>query len=360
MQFGILLLGEHTLPHLVRLAQLAESGGVDTLWYADEKFFRDPYVSLAYLAQYTRRIKLGIAVSDPFTRHPALMAMAMATLDQASAQRTTLGLGAGFSGLEAIGLTALKPARALREAIDVMRRLWAGETMTYQGQVVSLRSCQLNFPARPDLPICIASSGRQILRLAGEIADGVMFGDMASARILTRALEQVQMGAQRAGRSLDGIPLIARANLVLSDDLTTAFRRMKPWIAVGLWDKYPKWDYYLNYESSWQERFQPLQEFAREHGSKPRNVGDHALVEPYSTLVTDEMVRDNALVGSVDQVVQQILEIAGTGVNEVTIYPMPLPDQEIESVLTQFVEKVMPRVRARLPDPAASSVLQDL
>lgn len=344
MQFGILLLGEHNLPHLVHLAQIAESGGIDRLWYADEKFFRDPYVSLAYLAQHTQRIQLGVCVSDPFTRHPALMAMAMATLDQASAQRTTLGLGAGFSGLEAMGLAALKPAQALRESIQVIRRLWAGETVTYPTQTFSLRACQLNFTARRDIPICIASSGRQILRLAGELADAVMFGDMASARILTRALEQVQMGAQRAGRSLSGIPLIARANLVLSEDVTAALQRMKPWIAVGLWDKYPKWDYYLNYEPDWEARFQPLQEFARAQGSKPRNVGDHELVEPYSALVTDEMVRDNALVGNVDQVVQQLREIAGTGVNEVAVYPMPLPGQDVESVLTQFVAEVLPRV----------------
>jgi 5,10-methylenetetrahydromethanopterin reductase len=78
MQYGLLLLGEHEPHRLLTLARFAEAHNFENLWVGDEKFFRDPYVSLTYLAQHTERISLGTCVTDPYTRHPALTAMAMA------------------------------------------------------------------------------------------------------------------------------------------------------------------------------------------------------------------------------------------------------------------------------------------
>ncbi|MFQ5923078.1 MAG: LLM class flavin-dependent oxidoreductase [Anaerolineales bacterium] len=80
MKYGLLLLGEHSAERLVNLAQFAESHAFEHIWYADEKFFRDPFVSLTFLLQQTSRIKVGIGVTDPYTRHPALIAMAMGTM----------------------------------------------------------------------------------------------------------------------------------------------------------------------------------------------------------------------------------------------------------------------------------------
>lgn len=261
MRYGLLLLGEHSPDRLLNLARFAEAHDFENLWYGDEKFFRDPYVSLTYLAQHTERIQLGTCVTDPYTRHPALTAMAMGTLDEVAGGRAVLGLGAGFSGLPALAVHQVKPVAALRESITLIRRLWAGETVTMQGEVIAFHGGELNFKARPDIPILIASSGRQILRLAGEMADCVMLGDLASARVIAPALAEVRHGAERTGRSLTGVPLIARANLILSDDPSAARAPMRPWLAVGLWQMYPRWDYYFSYSPEWDERFKAIRAF---------------------------------------------------------------------------------------------------
>lgn len=344
MHYGLLLLGEHPPERLLTLTRFAEEHDFEHLWYADEKFYRDPYVSLTHLAGHTSRIRLGICVTDPYTRHPALTAMAMATLAELAGGRGVLGIGAGFSGLQAMGLKQTKPPTALREAIELIRQLWAGGTVTYQGKTVAFHGGELNFKSPPDIPILVATSGRQILRLAGELADGVMLGDMASARVIVPALEEVRRGAELAGRSLAGVPLIARANLIISDDPAEARKPMRPWIAIGLWYTHPRWDYYFNYTPEWDERLRPIKEFIERQGGKPRNVGDFNLIAEYTDLIDDDMVCDASLAGTVDDVVKQIVEIAGTGITQITLYPMPLAGQTIESVLHEFVQQVMPRV----------------
>lgn len=345
MEYGLLLLGQYERERLLNLAHWAEQEGFSHLWYADEKFYRDPYVSLAVIAENTERIQLGTCVTDPFTRHPALTAMAMGTLDDlAGGQRANLGIGAGFSGLEAMGIKRKKMVAALREAIDLIRRLWQGETVTVEGKVISFYNGQLNFDARPDIPITVASAGPQILRLAGEVADMVMLGDLAGVEEIENALAAVAEGATRAQRSLDDLHLITRLNLIISDDVEAAYEPMKPWILIDLWHIYPRWESLFYYSPEWDERLQPLADFIEEYGGKPRNVGDYSLIEAYNDLITPEMVRQKALVGSPEAIAAQIEAIAGTGIEQITLFPVPVGEETIEDVLEIFANKIMSEV----------------
>ena len=123
MSLELLMLGNVPVAQMVEQAKLAETSGYDTLWVADERFYREVYSSLAVLAQNTTRVKLGTCVTDPFARHPALTAMAIATLDEISNQRAILGIGAGISGFPELGIVRKKPAAAIREMIAVVRAL---------------------------------------------------------------------------------------------------------------------------------------------------------------------------------------------------------------------------------------------
>src|SRR5262249_23773162 len=142
---GLLLLPAHTCDRLAALAQLAERTGYDFLWIADERFFREVYASLTLCALRTERVKLGPCVTDPYSRHPALTAMAIATLDEISGQRAVLGLGAGVSGFRELGIARDKPGVGLREAVEGIRKLLAGETVKYPGSVVRGDGAQLDF-----------------------------------------------------------------------------------------------------------------------------------------------------------------------------------------------------------------------
>ena len=94
----------------MEVAKLAEATGYDHFWLADERFFREVYGSLTLVAHHTSRITVGTCVTDPYSRHPALTAMAIATLDEIAGGRAVLGLGAGISGFAELGVKRERPA----------------------------------------------------------------------------------------------------------------------------------------------------------------------------------------------------------------------------------------------------------
>src|SRR5215831_9931331 len=156
LRTGLLLLPTYDSGRLADLAALAEDTGYDDLWLADERFFREVYASLTLCALRTRRIRLGPCVTDPYSRHPALTALAIATLDEISNRRAVLGIGAGVSGFRELGVDASRSAVAIREAIELIRRLLSGETVTRRGRAITLDDGRLDFCApRIDVPIYV-------------------------------------------------------------------------------------------------------------------------------------------------------------------------------------------------------------
>src|SRR6516164_2067494 len=138
MQIGLLMLGDATVRAMVERARLAEAVGYGKVWVADERFYREVYSCLTHLAAHTSKVLLGPCVTDPFSRHPSLTAMAIATLDEISGQRAILGIGAGISGFTELGINRRKPARAIREMIQVICALLQGESVDFHGEVIEL------------------------------------------------------------------------------------------------------------------------------------------------------------------------------------------------------------------------------
>jgi 5,10-methylenetetrahydromethanopterin reductase len=178
----LLLLGDAPVARLVERARLAEANGYSTVWVADERFYREVYSCLGQLAVHTSKVLLGPCVTDPFARHPALTAMAIGTLDEISGGRAILGIGAGISGFAELGIERKKPARAICEAIEVIRALLRGETVDYRGEVIAFNHGRLSFaPPRPEISVYVASNAPLGQRVAAEIADGVIMEACASA-----------------------------------------------------------------------------------------------------------------------------------------------------------------------------------
>jgi 5,10-methylenetetrahydromethanopterin reductase len=221
-RFGLGLWPSHPPAEAARLAAVAEGLGFEGIWVPDERFHRDCYLTLAAIARETTRARLGPFVADPYSRHPALTAVAVATLDELAGGRAVLGLGAGVSGFAALGIARDRPATAVREAVSLVRRLWAGETVTQAGQVVRFHGGRLDFPARPSIPILVAGRGPRILEAAGAVADGAIVGALLSPPTLEYALRHVRAGAARAGRRLDGFETVLWAHTALDPDPRTA------------------------------------------------------------------------------------------------------------------------------------------
>src|SRR5690242_2590855 len=123
MTIDLLILGNAPMDTMLKRVRLAEDNGYDIAWLADERFYREVYSCLTSFALNTRRIRLGPCVTDPYARHPALTAMAIATLDELSGGRAVLGVDAGISGFAEMGVERLKPARAIRETVELVRLL---------------------------------------------------------------------------------------------------------------------------------------------------------------------------------------------------------------------------------------------
>src|SRR5205823_6025232 len=213
LRTGLLLLPSRPVPEMAALVARAEALGYDDVWLADERFFREVYATLTVFAQSTRRVRLGPCVTDPYSRHPALTAMAIATLDEIAGGRAVLGFGAGVSGLAELGIDSSRSATAIREGIDLVRRLLAGATVTLKGEQISFHNGRLDWaPARAGIPIYVASQRAAGCRVAGRVADGaIMQGALAEP--LVRFLRDTVHGAAReAGRDPARIELVARLN----------------------------------------------------------------------------------------------------------------------------------------------------
>jgi 5,10-methylenetetrahydromethanopterin reductase len=193
--------GIHIVPlmaatDVVTVAKEADAIGYDYCLVADEGFHPDVYALLAVIARETERISIG-TMTNGYTRHPAVTAAALATVNELSGGRTLVTMLAGGSMvLSPMGIDRARPYAVVSDAIEVMRRLWTGETVTWRGSTTSLDKARLGLGAQ-SIPIWMASRGPKLLGLAGRSADGAIITVKPD---LGAALEIVDDGAREAGR----------------------------------------------------------------------------------------------------------------------------------------------------------------
>ena len=185
------------------------------------------------MAAGTQRSRIGPSVTNPYTRHPALTAAAIATVDELSGGRAVLALGAG-GGLEQFGIDRVNPVGALREAIQIIRGLTAGEKVDFAGRHFTVNGAQLGFDWRRQIPVYIAARGPRILELAGEVADGVIIGGFAQPAGLKYALDRVVAGLDRAGRGWADIDVVAWLYTCVSDDREAARRAVSRMVMASV------------------------------------------------------------------------------------------------------------------------------
>jgi 5,10-methylenetetrahydromethanopterin reductase len=188
----------------VDLIRLGEQLGYRCAWLPDQTFHRDPFALFSVCARTTRTIGLGLGITSPFTRLPVEIARGAATVDEIAGGRFRLGLGTANLDhvLVPLGIPMAHPARRLRNAIAIIRRLLAGERVEFEGIAERLDSVKLDFtPLRPDLPIYLGTRGPRILELAGEVADGVLVESLFNGNGLPYVLDHLRQGAARGQRS---------------------------------------------------------------------------------------------------------------------------------------------------------------
>ena len=338
MSLQLLLLGDAPVTQLTERARLAEANGYSTVWVADERFYREVYSCLGQLAVHTSEALLGPCVTDPFARHPALTAMAIATLDEISGGRAILGIGAGISGFAELGIDHRKPARAIREAIELVRALLRGETVDYLGEVIAFNHGRLSFPPlRPEIPIYVASNGPLGQRVAAEIADGVIMEACASAAEVGAFRAAVEGAARKAGRDPQAIRIIARLNTCIATDGRVARDAVRPTVA-----RYLAAGRLRSRTAAARGLTLPAGALARVAGAAYAEGVTPYL--PLLPLITDRHVDAFTLAGTVDEVTQHLIALREAGADGVMARPFAPEGGTIEETIVTLGSEVWPRV----------------
>lgn len=217
----------------VQLARFGEELGFDFFWLPDQTFFPDPYVLLGLAGQITQRIQIGLAVTNPHTRHPAISARSIGTLAQIAPGRVHVALGAGNNKelLSPLGLDGAHSGSKIREMAEIVRGLLSGEKIDYHGQYFQAAGVRLDFLPPGKVSIYIAGRGTYVLKTAGEVADGVIIGAICNRKGIAYAIDQVRQGAVRANRDLSDIRIISWLTVVLTDDREKAIQSVKRQVA---------------------------------------------------------------------------------------------------------------------------------
>ncbi len=206
---------------LKEYGRIAENTGFESLWVTERYFHEETFSLLGFLAAATQRIKLGVGVVNPYTRNPALVAMASATLDRLSGGRFLLGLGRSDKPVieEKMGISYGNSRATLEEAVSHLRRLLSGERVTAPTGRFGLSGVRLaTTPVQQKLPIYLAAIGAKGLRLAGAVADGVLLNAYVSPAYVRYAVEEVRNAAKAAGRDPQAIDIACMLVVRLTDD----------------------------------------------------------------------------------------------------------------------------------------------
>ena len=229
--FAVALDGRETPDEARACAVLAEAAGAPRLWVACHLFQREPAVIAALALAATRRLGVSLMAVSPYAVHPVYAAMAAATLDEAFPGRVELCFGAGApKDLEAAGLAAVEPLATLAEAIEIARRLFAGERVSFEGHRYHLAGRALINAPRA-IPIWLAASGPRMLALAGAAADGVLISGGTAPEFVRWSLDHVRASEAAAGRRVRKASLVYSA---VAPDAVTAHQSLRRRLAFVL------------------------------------------------------------------------------------------------------------------------------
>ena len=309
----------------MKYAERAEAMGFGTCWVPEDYFYRGAFSLASAIACSTKKMRVGIGVLNPYTRHPALTAMEFAALMEISRGRAVLGIGAGVRHwIETqMGIAHTKPAASMRETVDIVRRLFRGESVDFEGKVFRTRAIKLSFPSpSAEIAIHLGVMGPQNLAMAGEIADGVLLSAMTSPAYARFAIDNVRRGAERAGRSICDIEFGALLFMSVSEDERQARDAVKPILAT-----------LLSLISATPDI--AILAVAGIDPDEVRRFGElYATGELPTKLVTDKMIDTFAIAGGPERCRAALGELVDAGIQHPVAFEIPgvAPDETLAGV----------------------------
>lgn len=332
MRFSLRFNNDLPASAYVPLAQAAEAAGIDQFWVSDDLFLRSAPVILTAVALATTRLEIGTCIVNPYTLHPAEMAMIAATLDEVSSGRFNLGLSSGAAEfLKWVGIEQDKPLTAVTETIAVLRRLFAGEKAPLDGKFMQWTDeAYLRFPPLRSIPIYLGALSPKMLTAIGALADGGLPLLLPPEHYET-VLPYIQEGLASAGRTADDLDLAACIWVSLSEDRAAAETVLRHKIAYYghamsplIWDRL----------GLTQADFRPIEQAI---------MVDHD-AERAAAMVTPQMLRIG-VVGTGRDLIDRLEPLVAQGVRHLSFGP-PLGPDPLEAIAI-LGREVIPHFRGR-------------
>lgn len=342
MKLSIASMGAEPGARYIENARLAELLGFDGFFHNDKKWARDVFVRLGAATQVTSRIGLGTSVVDPYTRHAALLAQAGATVAEMAPGRFRMIMGSGSHFETLPGYGNAKPVAGLREATELMRRLWNGEKVTIDGEVVKFKDGTLDWKPTEIPQLFIASRGPQILKLAGEVADGVLIGSFATPPGIEYAKEHIKPGLDAAGRTWKDIRVCSWLYLcVLDREDDPIPEGINRGVSFAFWSS-------RKVMTEMADQLAPdiTDDFRKFLRDTPTDWSPPVMAE-LRRLIPRGLLDSLALVGTAEQIVARLRALEAAGVQEIVAWPFPAPGQDLADMMVRLSKDVLPHVSDR-------------
>ena len=329
MQFGFTLKPDHSLERIISLTKLAERCGFAYGWVFDSHvLWKEPYPLLTLMAQNSERLRLGTCVTNPATREPSVTASALAVLQILSQGRMDLGIGRGDSARRMLGKKPTTLAE-LEHAAVFIRDLCEGRKVEYDGTTI-----RLPWAEPYDLPLWIAGYGPKALDVTGRVADGVII-QLADPSLVGWCVGLLRDGARRAGRDPTQIRIMsaAPAHVGRREDVRDRVRWFPALVSNHVVDLVRRYG----------EQGLPADLTAYVRGRPGYDYHHHAESgSSNAAFVDDESVDRFCVIGTVDEHIAKLRELAAIGVSQFNVYLM---SGEEEKILEVYGREVIPALK---------------
>ncbi|MDQ4026545.1 MAG: LLM class flavin-dependent oxidoreductase [Actinomycetota bacterium] len=328
---ALYLQDKHPIRDGIRYAGLAEGAGFEAVWQAESRLVREATVPMAAFAASTERLVVGSGVVNTWTRNVALLASTFVTLDDLAPGRIVLGIGAWWDPLaRKVGIDRTRPLGCMRETVEACRRLFMLEEVTMQGEFVHLDGVRIDVvhgnTSPRNIPIYIGATGPQMLELSGEIADGVVLNYMVSPTYNDAAMERIEAGARRAGRTVEEVDRPQLVVCSLDEDRAKALDAARLLLTQ-----------YLGQQPHIMKASGVDQSLIDEINSIVDWPAGHDEIEKAASIVPDEVVQLVSASGTPDECRAKVAQYIDHGATCPILYPL---GDNVEAMIDAFAVEV--------------------
>ncbi len=232
MRVGLCFDGFYSIQEMIELARLADDTGMESIWMSDHLCFRDSLTTSMALLASTKTIKVAPAPMSPYSRHPIISAMSIATMEEFGPGRVIASPGTGnAAALKEAGIESPRPLKTMREYVEILRQFLRGETVNFQGEIFKINGAKMGFTPSTPIKMYLTAVRSRMLQLGGEIGEGVVLSGGCSPGYIAHCVSDIETGAEKAGKSPAECDVAGFVAAAVSDDRKEAIEANKMFLA---------------------------------------------------------------------------------------------------------------------------------